>query len=52
MGRFLEDFVHQLMDITMEDDDQRALKVRGNVARVKIAPVLWRMCLYRQNFTS
>ncbi|KIK40234.1 hypothetical protein CY34DRAFT_276765 [Suillus luteus UH-Slu-Lm8-n1] len=28
MGRFLEDLVHQLMDVTMEDDDQRALKAK------------------------
>ncbi|KAG1840817.1 heterokaryon incompatibility protein-domain-containing protein [Suillus subalutaceus] len=28
MGNFLEDLVHQVMDITLEDDDQRALKAK------------------------
>ncbi|KAG2748686.1 HET-domain-containing protein [Suillus brevipes Sb2] len=28
MGNFLEDLVHQLMDVTMEDDDQRALTAK------------------------
>jgi mannosyltransferase OCH1-like enzyme len=28
MGNFFEDLVHQIMEATMEDDDQTALKVR------------------------
>jgi hypothetical protein len=52
MGNFFEDLVHQVMDATLEDDEQRALKVRVNVAKVEITLSYGRTCLERQNSTS
>jgi hypothetical protein len=52
MGNFFEDLVHQVMDITMEDNDQMALKARGNVAEVEITLSYGEMYFERQNSTS
>ena len=41
MGNFFEDLVHEVMDATMEEADQRVLKVRG-VTEAVIIPYVSR----------